>query len=216
MVLEELGLDYEIRAVDIAGDQHRRPDFLRLNPAGFVPVLVTPDGEALHETAAIMLWLAERYQAVELAPMPGDPLRGRFLSRLFHLATDLQPAIKRVFHPYRYSDDPAAASGILASAQAAALDRWGLVDRYLAQHGPWNLGARFSLTDLYMSMEAGFGLIGADDVIGGTFPALRRCFEGVLARPAAGPILAALRRDIGAWHADATTKGQPGKRTKRI
>jgi glutathione S-transferase len=52
MVLAEGGIDYELRQVDIFNDEHRSPDFLALDPAGFVPVLIKPDGEVVYETPA--------------------------------------------------------------------------------------------------------------------------------------------------------------------
>ena len=58
MVLEELDLPYELRRVDALAGEHRTEEFLALNPAGYLPVLVTPEGEVLHEAAGLMLWLA--------------------------------------------------------------------------------------------------------------------------------------------------------------
>ena len=59
-VLQELGVDFEAVSVDLPRDEHCSPGFLELNPAGRVPVLV--DGDlALTESAAIVLYLAEKY-----------------------------------------------------------------------------------------------------------------------------------------------------------
>ena len=44
-VLDEGGLEYELRKIDISKGEHRAVEFLAINPAGFVPVLVTPDGD---------------------------------------------------------------------------------------------------------------------------------------------------------------------------
>lgn len=77
IVLRELELPYELIEVDVARGQHRAADFLRMNPAGYLPVLATPDGEVLHENAAIMLWLAETRQSEELAPAVHDARRAR-------------------------------------------------------------------------------------------------------------------------------------------
>jgi hypothetical protein len=53
-VLEEGKLDYELRKIDILKGEHRAAEFLAINPAGFVPVLITPDGDALYEVAALI------------------------------------------------------------------------------------------------------------------------------------------------------------------
>lgn len=102
MVLAEGGIDYELRQVDIFNDEHRSPDFLALDPAGFVPVLIKPDGEVVYETPAINLYLADHHRLSHLAPGIDEPERSRFLSGLFFLSDDLEPALKRYFYPQRY------------------------------------------------------------------------------------------------------------------
>jgi glutathione S-transferase len=65
--LRELGLEFELVPVNIPAGENREPDFLRLNPAGKLPVLV--DGDlVLTESAAIVLYLAEKYPAKKLLP----------------------------------------------------------------------------------------------------------------------------------------------------
>jgi len=65
--LLELGVEFEFVPVNLRAGEHRHPDFLRLNPAGKLPVLV--DGDfVLTESAAIVLYLAEKYSAKGLLP----------------------------------------------------------------------------------------------------------------------------------------------------
>ena len=68
IALEEMGLAYDVRTLDLAGGAQKQPDFLRLNPNGKVPCLVD-DGFAIMESGAILLWLAEK--AGQL--LPSDP-----------------------------------------------------------------------------------------------------------------------------------------------
>ncbi len=49
MVMAEGGLEYDLLEIDILKNEHRSAKFLALNPAGYVPVLVKPDGEAVIE-----------------------------------------------------------------------------------------------------------------------------------------------------------------------
>src|SRR4051812_44316120 len=58
--LQELGVDFESVSVDLVAGEHRRPEFLKINPAGRVPVLVDDD-MVLTESVAIVLYLAEKY-----------------------------------------------------------------------------------------------------------------------------------------------------------
>ena len=69
--LQELGVDFEAISVNLFAGEAQRPEFLKLNPAAKIPVLV--DGDlVLTESAAIVLYLAEKYRKF----LPTDP-RGR-------------------------------------------------------------------------------------------------------------------------------------------
>ena len=77
-MLEELGVEYELRFVDIMKGAHKAPDLVALNPMGKLPILV--DGDVVvTESAAIGLYLADRYSLGRLAPAPDEPARGTYL-----------------------------------------------------------------------------------------------------------------------------------------
>ena len=77
-MLEEVGAPYTLRFVNIMQGEQKAPEVLALNPMGKLPVLV--DGETVvTETAAIGLYLADRYAYGRLAPKVDDPKRGAYL-----------------------------------------------------------------------------------------------------------------------------------------
>ncbi|MEO7033431.1 MAG: glutathione S-transferase family protein [Polyangiaceae bacterium] len=77
-MLEELETPYELRYVDIMKGEQKAPELLALNPMGKLPTLV--DGDAVvTESAAIALYLADRYSYGKLAPKVDDPLRAPYL-----------------------------------------------------------------------------------------------------------------------------------------
>ena len=76
-------IEYELRQVDIFNNEHRSSEFLATNPAGFVPVLVKTDGEAIYETPSINLHLVDHHKPTQLGPTLDDPERSRFLSGIF-------------------------------------------------------------------------------------------------------------------------------------
>ena len=195
--MAEGGLAYELREVDIVGQEHRSPAFLAVNPAGLVPAMVTPEGETLYETPAINLYLAERHGLAHLAPGPGEPERGLFLSGLFYLAGDLEPVLKRCFYPRRYVLRDEDAPAMRDRSIAIALERLGVIDRRLQDRGPYHLGERFSLVDLTMAYWA--VCIGSADRLA-PYPALRHCTELVTARPK----LSAMFDDLKAGIAEYT------------
>lgn len=76
--LEEIGVDYELRFVDILAGEQKSAEIVALNPMGKLPILVD-DGQVVTESAAIGLYLADRYALGRLAPQPDDPARGTYL-----------------------------------------------------------------------------------------------------------------------------------------
>lgn len=91
-MLDECGADYEIVPIDFSKGEHKTQEFLAINPAGKLPALV--DGESrLFETAAICLYLADKYPLLRLAPRPDSPDRGRYLSLMVYSTAQLEPAM---------------------------------------------------------------------------------------------------------------------------
>ncbi len=180
MVMAEGDIAYELRVVDIVEQEHRSPEYLAINPAGWVPALITPDGAPLYETPAINLYLAERHGLAHLAPRADEPERGLFLSGLFYLTDELEPILKRYFYPHRYVLRPEDASAMRQRSLDNALERLGVIDRRLGHDGPYHLGERFSLVDLALAywvacLEPADGLE--------SYPAIRRCVKLVMDRP---------------------------------
>jgi glutathione S-transferase len=77
-MLEEAGVPYELRYVDIMAGAQKAPEIVALNPMGKLPILT--DGDVVvTELAAIGLYLADRYASGRLAPRPDEPARGTYL-----------------------------------------------------------------------------------------------------------------------------------------
>lgn len=112
LVLEEGDLDYDLKPIDITTDEHRRESFLAVNPRGLIPTLVTDSGEIVSETAAIMMYLADRHRLTELAPLPHEPGRGVLHDWLFYHVGEVQEAGKRQAYANRYSTNPAAFTSV--------------------------------------------------------------------------------------------------------
>jgi len=80
-MLEEMGLPYRLRPVDLLADLDKDTEFLAINPAGFIPAL--QDGDAvLVESIAILEYLGARHGPTPLVPAPGDPAFPRYLQFL--------------------------------------------------------------------------------------------------------------------------------------
>jgi glutathione S-transferase len=93
-MLQELGIDFESITVNLAAGEHRHPEFLKLNPAGRVPVLVDDD-LVLTESVAILLYLAEKYPHKGLLPTDIKQ-RSQVYRWLLFAATELEQPLWRI------------------------------------------------------------------------------------------------------------------------
>lgn len=146
-MLEELGLPYERVLVDIR-DESATPDagFLAASPMGKVPAL--EDGEVrLAESAAICLYVADRYAGGRLAPALDDPDRGRFLYWMFYTPAVIEPAMSEKFS--------GAAGNRFSSGWGDFPTMIATLEAGLAE-GPYILGERFSAADVLLGSSAVF------------------------------------------------------------
>jgi glutathione S-transferase len=148
-MMEEVGEPYHIVRVDIRAPGHPSEAYKMINPMGKVAGF-KDGGIGFGETAAILLYLADKFPEAKLAPPPSDPLRGRFLQWLMFSPTTLEPAMaeKRLGHTPN-------------SLQSG----WGDYDRAFAaleaslKPGPWLFGDQFTAADLYITSSLGFGMM---------------------------------------------------------
>ncbi|HEV2362615.1 MAG TPA: glutathione S-transferase family protein [Caulobacteraceae bacterium] len=91
-LLEEMGLAYRLRPVDLLAGVEQDPEFLAVNPAGFIPAI--QDGEvAMVESIAIMEYLIARYGPTPLAPAASDPAFPAYQQFLHHGEAGLAASI---------------------------------------------------------------------------------------------------------------------------
>lgn len=186
VVLRELGLPFTLKLVDRENNAHKGAEYLKLNPTGRIPVLVE-DGEPLFETVAICMHLAERAPEVGLVPGPDAPERARFLQWLVFMTNTVQPDILMYYYSARYTTDPEGGGGIKEAA-AQRLEEWFAIIENALGAGPYFLGERYTLLDIYLTMLARWGrfLQTPPRALPKTATLARR----VLARPVVGEVLA--------------------------
>lgn len=150
MILLELGLPFELHVVDRAGGELASPDYRALHPLGLIPALETPDG-TMFETAAILLWLADRAPASGLAPAPDSAGRADFLKWLFFTSTNLHPHLLNLFYP-----DRAAGAENRAEVMTASRERIGALLEALeaaaARQPGWLSATAPTLLGYYLAM----------------------------------------------------------------
>jgi glutathione S-transferase len=151
--LIEIGAPHELIRVDIDKGEHRTEAYLRIQPHGRVPAL--RHGElVMYESAAILLYLADRHPEAGLAPDLKSPERGLFNQWLMHLTNTVQEHEMHWFHPDFYIDGPEPQAALKAHARSRIERSFGYFDGLLAGSGPYLLEHRFSAADLFFYMVA--------------------------------------------------------------
>ncbi len=148
-MMEEVGEPYHLVRVNIREPGHPTEAYKKINPMGKVAGF-EDGGIGFGETAAILLYLADKFPEKKLAPPPTDPARGRFLQWLMFPATTIEPAMME------------KRTGATPNTVAAG---WGDYDRALGaleaalKPGPWLFGDQFTAADLYIASTLGFGMM---------------------------------------------------------
>ena len=171
-LLEETGLDYERVLVDIRDANAPRPaEFALASPMGKVPALA--DGEVrLADSAAIGLYLADRYPQCGLAPGLDDPRRGDYLYWMLYTPGVIEPAMMEKF------------AGLAPNRVSAGWGDFETMIDTLAKGlaaGPWILGEQFTAADVMLGSSVHF--MQAFDVLP-VVPALHEYLQRCMARPA--------------------------------
>jgi len=138
-LLEELGASYEIAKVNIRrGDGSGALDPTNPHPHGKVPVI--RDGETIvHESAAIALYLTDKFPAAGIGPVVGDAKRGAYLTWLAYYAGVMEPSWTSAFLK---TEVPRGTAGWVKTDEVMEL-----VNSTLAK-SPYILGEKFSAADI--------------------------------------------------------------------
>ncbi len=137
-MLEEIEQPYELEYVDVMGGQHKQPDFKAKNRMGKLPTLIDGDVVAT-ESAAIALYLADRYALGRLAPTPDSPDRATYLRWAFYAPSVIEPGCAANSSKWEFSPGSVG---------------WGTYAEMLDTisgaigDGPWLLGEQFTMADV--------------------------------------------------------------------
>lgn len=157
-MLEEVATAYELRFVDILSGAQKAPEIIALNPMGKLPILT--DGDVVvTESAAIGLYLADRYAYGQLAPRVDDPARGTYLRWSFFAPSVIEPGAMAKMAGWAFKEGQAGwgAHEAMLSSIERAIDKRDFL-----------LGDTFSMADV---------------VFGGTLSYMLR-FKMIESRPA--------------------------------
>lgn len=177
LMLEECGLDYEMRYVDVFHAAQYDPDFLALNPLGKAPVIEDPRlGIPLAESGAILLWLAER----EGRFLPeGQPERAEAWMWLMVQMANIGPMFGQLnhFNIVGAAEEPYSHGRY----HAASKKLYGILESRLSSR-EWIAGGDYSVAD--MATQPWGDYLERHGFDPGDYPALVEWRERIRARPA--------------------------------
>jgi glutathione S-transferase len=150
-LLEELGVPYEYKLVDIEKGEQKAPAYLAINPMGKVPAVVH-NGVVVTESAAICVYLADAFPAARLAPKVDDPKRGTYLRWFFFGAACFEPAVIDKMFARPPVERPGALGYGTYESTLAVLES-------ALKPGPYILGETFSAVDVFLGSQIHWALM---------------------------------------------------------
>lgn len=124
---------------------------LAVNPMAEVPTLKLPNGEILTESAAITLWLGDRYPESTLVPAPDHPARAQFLRWLVWLVAAVYPTFSFGDHPERLLGAGAEARALRHATDTRREGLWRQMEATLVP-APWLMGADMTALDVFITV----------------------------------------------------------------
>ncbi|MBB4184394.1 glutathione S-transferase [Sinorhizobium terangae] len=177
--LQELDAEFEFVPVNILAGETRHPDFLRLNPAGKLPVLV--DGDfVLTESAAIVMYLAEKYGAKGLMPTDLKERAQAYRWSLFAVTELEQPLWRIAKHTFLYPEDKRLPEDI-ALAREEFLAMAAVLEQHMDERG-FIVGDNLTIADCVTAYVLDWG---NENGLIADFPNLKAYLERMYARPKA-------------------------------
>ncbi|MEK8033188.1 glutathione S-transferase family protein [Ideonella sp. DXS29W] len=155
--MQLLGIDYVLIEGATWADAEARTRVAPVNPMRQIPTLMLPGGQAMTESAAILIYLADLHPSSGLAPRLDDPLRPIFLRWMLYVSSAIyalhwiKPDVRRVGVPLALRDT------VVDAVHERIAFCWSVMDQQLAPQGPYLLGEQLTVLDLYVNVVSRFG-----------------------------------------------------------
>jgi glutathione S-transferase len=130
ITLTEAGAEFEVLPLNFRKEQHKSPEYLKLNPKHKVPMLVV-DGRTLTENAAIHMWVARTFPEARL--LPADPWEElKAISLMSWCSSGIHPFLTRINAPPKVCDLPGADESVRRLAEEPLFETFAIADDMLA------------------------------------------------------------------------------------
>ena len=197
MVLEEVGVPYQLVPVNTRENESRTTANLKINPAGQVPCLIYPDGRKMTESAAIMLTFRTYCDTHPFASQWCDNRMPDLLRWLFFLSGSMTRGYSLLGRPDKFAGESECRSDIANRARDYLDGLWNLVEASI--EGEFFFRDGYSVIDTYIVMQL---LWDAErDLLFSSRRRLNRLFETVVSRSAIAKVINR-HSDHAAWQYD--------------
>ena len=186
IALEESGAKYDAVKVDFSKNQQRTPEYLKINPKGRVPALVTDHG-ILTETPAILAYVAQTNPQAKLAPLDDPFTFAKIQAFNSYLCATVHPAHAHRVRGSRWADDAAAIEEMKRKAPQVVAECFDLIEKEMFK-GPWVMGETYTIADPYLFTLASW--LKGDGVDPRAYPRVREHRSRMAERPAVKRALA--------------------------
>lgn len=175
ILLREAGEKFELERVGRDKKTEHGADFLALNSKGYVPALQLDDGEIVTENVAIHTFIADSHPAAHLLPANGTRERMRANEMMVFISTEIHKGYSPLFSPTLPEE-------MKAGYRDRVIQRYGLIERQLADGRNYLLGETYSTADAYLFTVSTWAKMLNVDLSG--LPNVQALLARVAARPA--------------------------------
>jgi len=179
VALEEMGLDYTVKPINIGNDEQFSPEFLAISPNNKIPAIVdTDNGVSVFESGAILTYLAEK--SGKFLPAHGTAERAKVLEWLYWQVGGFGPMLGQLNHFARYREDRIPEAIERFTVESARL--YKVLDTRLGEAE--FVAGDYSIADMSIYPWSAVALQGVEQLAGANFPNVARWHDAVAARPA--------------------------------
>ncbi|MEM6938830.1 MAG: glutathione S-transferase family protein [Pseudomonadota bacterium] len=179
VALEEADLPHEQIRVDFATGEQTAAPYLKVNPKGRVPALVTDENTVLTEVGAILEYIAAQAPSARLVPA-GAQEAAHMRAVMYYLASTMHVAHAHKMRGPRWARLESSFEDMRSKVTENMADAAGYVESHCLR-GDFVLGATFSIADAYLFAVCRW--LEGDGVALGDFPAIAAFLDRMQARP---------------------------------
>jgi glutathione S-transferase len=185
IALEEAGAAYTTERLDFKSNQQTSPEYLKVNPKGRVPALVSDHG-VLTETPALLAYIAQSFPQAKLAPLDDAFAFAQVQAFNSYLCSTVHVAHAHKGRGYRWATEESSFADMKRMVPKTMGACFALIERDMLK-GPWVMGEQYTVCDPYLFTLTGW--LEGDGVDLATLPKVMAHRQRMAERPAVKKVM---------------------------